>query len=155
MKNTEPVLPHLEDQDLCWKYFHSPKDIIFSRKVKISCPRYRMFHILAGGLSLHHGECRVQPPHQKFSRELSNSKHSVGRVAPHSSQRGGELVCLVNDDTRLFGAPASPVTMSEGYSSLGCKGFSLGWLLTVKHSFQRCELQWLQCAASVAAAPRP
>ena len=104
VKNTEPVLPHLEDQNLCWKYFHSPKDIIFSRKVRISRPRYRMFHILAGGLSLHCGEGRVQPPHQKFSCELSNSKHSEGRVAPHSSQRGGELVCLVNDETTLFGA---------------------------------------------------
>lgn len=64
-----------------------------------------MFHVLVAGLSLHYGECKVQPTHQKFSRELSNSKHSDGRAAPHSSQMGGELVCPVNDETRLFGDP--------------------------------------------------
>ena len=63
-----------------------------------------MFHVLVAGLSLHCGECRVQP-NQKFSRVLSNSKHSDGGAAPHSSQTGGELVCLVNDETRLFGDP--------------------------------------------------
>lgn len=62
-----------------------------------------MFHILAGDFSLRRGECRLQPPHPKFSRESSDTLK--GQDGPHSPQGRGEFVGLVNYETGLFEAP--------------------------------------------------